>query len=241
MADFTDLFDRTDSTDLGANWTELTGDVQIFGNLVNNLTASAQTIAHWTADASTANMYAEANVVKLGSGTTGFGVILRKDGTATQDFYYFELLFDVATVAQNVAALYKCVGGDFGTAVDSGAVTLNTNTAYLLRAEATGTSTTTLRLLVDDVEIISYDDSSSPLTTGKRAGIRGFGSSAGFCNWLDFAWGDFGATTRLLQESGDALLLETGDALLLEDITAPGGGGGGTATTMFMTYQRMAK
>lgn len=206
MSLFTDTFDRADSTNLGADWVELAGDVQILSNHVENITASAEIVAHWTADLASTDVYVVSNVVKLGGGTTGMGLILRKDGTADLTYYYFELVFSIADAPQNTAALYKRVAGGSYDQLATASVTLNyPGTQYLLRAEANGI---TLRLLVDGVEIISYPDNTSPIVTGQRAGMRAFSTSAGFSNYLDFEMGDLSQPT--VPSSTDTLFVVIG-------------------------------
>lgn len=174
---FSDNFDRADSTTIGGNWVEDSGDYSISGNkLTVDNTAGAlikNTTSLGTAD------YKVSATIQTGADEGGPGLVARYIDVSN---FYLAFL----NMSANLVEIYKNVSGF--TALSSGAVTLNANTDYLLRFEVQGNA---LRAYVDGNLITSITDGSLTLEGDFGCRRGGATSSNTWDNYLveDFTTG----------------------------------------------------
>lgn len=181
MASASDNFDRADSTTLGANWTEDSGDWQIASNAaVQDTTGGSYRKARYTATApDTADHYSEA-LCRTPDANRGAGTCVRAAASSAVTYYGFVLFGGDAGYLVEITA-----GGE--TILDTGsAVTANTD--YTVRSIANGTTITGNRNGVEDV---SATDAS--LASGGW-GLAAFGgSSDNAMRWDNWAASDLAA------------------------------------------------
>jgi hypothetical protein len=80
----------------------------------------------------------------------------------------------------NVIQIVKFDSNNGATTLDSDSYSgPGVGNTFELKGTVSGSATTTIKAYVDGVEVLSYDDSSSPITAGGRAGISLRGSSGG--------------------------------------------------------------
>ncbi len=192
-ATVTDDFNRADSGSLGANWTSTLG---ISSNRAcaqdNNFNpatyvgSGAGTVTGWDADQS---------IEIVGFYTTGgFGqyfVEVRNNGT---DVYYTQFVVSSATYT-----VVKVQGGS--TTLASGVIATAIGAPFTMRMEATGTSTTTLKVYLNGIQLGSdIVDSSTPITSGNSANFAISTTDAANSHCAD----DFTATGAQLSGGGSA-------------------------------------
>ena len=147
----TDNFNRADSSDLGANWTESQGDFQILTNVLDivSLTTSWAVAKHNTA-LSSANHYVQANVNRETSGNqVGPGMVGRFADTS--NYYYCKV--DISGIDDQ--RIYKIVTG---TRTSLGEASDDWNNGSVMKLEIDGSSLkmyegATLRVSVTDTAI----------------------------------------------------------------------------------------
>lgn len=175
---FSDSFDRADSTDLGADWVERQGDVQIVSNRVQ-LASTASTINchHSGGPYSTADYAVQAT---LNFGTTGpqAGVMARRVNNGVSDSDYYGLYLHSGSGKLRI--LRRSGGSD--TLIGGVNFTVSAGVDYVLRLEVIGS---TLVGKVDGVEYLRFEDST--LTAPGDAGIFSRGGTI----YLDTSWDDF--------------------------------------------------
>lgn len=167
MASFTDDFNRADSTNLGANWTEDAQDMAIASNrLVNNTTNKSGHVSTATgftpADADYL-IQAIVQIKNVGGNISATGVIGRMTDTT-----HFYMCRTVTTGLQ----LYKFNGG--ATLLGSYATTINLGTDYTVKLTMEGTA---LKGYLDGTERISTTD--SDLSSVGLGGVRMFPDNTG--------------------------------------------------------------
>ncbi len=164
MAVFTDAFTRTDSTNLGANWTETSGDFSISGNKCLMVTSEA--IARYEQDVGSNNMYAQAKVEY-----TSFGgwCILARYASGAQTFYQV----DGNNNSNEGIRLYKCVAGAYTQLGTNQTFGTSEATQYTYRLTVDGS---TLTATVNGGS--SYQQTDGTITTGQRGGIKAYSGSA---------------------------------------------------------------
>ncbi|MBX7074381.1 MAG: fibronectin type III domain-containing protein [Pirellulales bacterium] len=154
-ATFSDTFNRADSTNLGANWSESLGNAKIVnGQLVNEGGGAGMPIVN---SAAVANGSLSADLVLSAGGR--MGIIARYGGSGDSDWYMARIYNSGSTV---YATLYKNVNGavtNFGEQVVSGG-------SGTLRFDLDGDN---LKLYWNDQLAVSARDAS--LATGK-VGLR---------------------------------------------------------------------
>jgi hypothetical protein len=156
---FMDDFNRASSTDLGSNWLEAAGNLEIQGNRL--IPTTALDVALYTG-ASLADVAVAANVVVSASGVQYAGLAARYSGPGDSNMYLGMIL---GINGNFQAQIYRNVGGAW-TLLASAAVATGTG---LMRFEVQGSS---LRLFFNSVLVTSATDATivGPGLTGVRGG-----------------------------------------------------------------------
>lgn len=156
----TDDFNRADGT-LGSNWTTPSGgavDPVIVSNVVTASTTATDYNSMWTADTVDNDQWVEADLTLGTIGTTSEASVNLRGAAASWNGYYAS--WD--NTSSGRYRIIKAAGGSFSNVLTSstGHGTTGTRT---VRLEVVGT---VLTMYVDDVEVLSHDDSTSPYTSG---------------------------------------------------------------------------
>jgi len=162
MATVSDTFDRADSTSLGANWTEDSGDWSIASNNIRCDTSSgAYRKLRWAGAAMDSNNYYVEMPARSGSSSIGIGPAARLAASSTVSYYAY-MIFG----GDSAYLIY--INGGSETILDTGAaITASTN--YTLRIEVDGT---TIRGYLNGV--LDCEATNSSLTSGPP-GISAYG------------------------------------------------------------------
>jgi len=152
----TDNFNRADANPIGGNWTTCS-DVEALKIATNQVRSSGFSDggAYWNADSFAADHWSECKIIAA-SNDGGPAVRCSSSG-----FYY------CTPVSGGTIYRYK-TGGNWVTLGTSKFTAANGD---VLRLQATGTSTTTLKVYVNGTLVATVTDSSSPLTSG-AAGLE---------------------------------------------------------------------
>lgn len=164
MATRSDTFDRADSSSLGSDWTEDSGDWAIVSNNIRcNTTAGAYRKLRWVGAAMDSDNYYVEMPARSGNSGIGIGPAARLAASGTVSYYAF-IIFG------GDAAYLIYINGGSETILDTGsAITASTN--YTLRIEVDGT---TIRGYLNGV--LDCEATNSALTSGPP-GIAGYGGN----------------------------------------------------------------
>jgi len=182
---FSDNFNRADSTDLGASWTERIGDWAINGNRVW-LSADAasdgvvHTAAYSTSDYTVAAIVNFLNTAGISARIAGRRV---NYGASDSNYYFVQLRRDLQEIH-----LYKRVSGSFTQLGSTVSVTVNVGTDYVVKLHMQGT---TIKAFLDEVEKISVTDSA--LAGPGDAGISVYALDGQDIKFDDFTVDDLAA------------------------------------------------
>jgi hypothetical protein len=186
---FSDDFNRANSTDLGANWVEVSGDWSIVSNQLSPGAAGGTIILRAAGAMAGSDNFAQVTIAATTAASQGVwcrgntnisqGYLLRNNGTSWD--------------------LFSVVGGSF---VVIGTYTAAAAPGDIAKVQAVGT---TIKGIINGVERISVTNSA--VTTGTSVGIRS--DSAGALKYDDFSAGDVTAGATL----GIASSTETAQAL----------------------------
>lgn len=164
-----DEFNRANSTNLGANWSEDVGDMAINNNRLSIVDAGSH-FMRWTADIFDADQWSQCEIFDQGAGTFHGGVIVRMSGTTGANFYFLR-----GINSTNAILVMKRVDGS-NTIIDEQTVTQIEGD--VLRLEVSGSN---LSGFINDVVATSGNDTALP--TGS-AGVLGLGGAVSeFDNW----------------------------------------------------------
>ena len=163
MATRSDTFDRANSTTLGSDWAEDSGNWTITSNTaLNGTTGNVYRKLRWVGTALDSNNYSVAGTYRSGS-SIGIGPAARCVASATVS-YYALIIFG------GDAAYLVYINAGAETILDTGsAITASTN--YELRIEVEGT---TIRGYVNDV--LDLEATNSALSSGSP-GVCGYGGN----------------------------------------------------------------
>jgi PKD repeat protein len=163
--EFSDDFNRADSTTLGNGWTEVVGDLKILSNEVRNEAISVYHIAIQDGISGAVQDVACDFARTSTNGGPRFGVMLRYQDS--QNYYYFY------RQTGGTARVYiaKVVNGTLTNLANASSTNPSVNVLFRLEGIADGT---TLKLKLDGVEKVSFTDST--FSSGK-VGIQ-FGSTS---------------------------------------------------------------
>lgn len=180
----TEDFNKADSATLGPDltWTEVMGQAEVYGNKWRNVSNNEEVYSRAEHDCGSANMYTQAKVDWTSSGNW---ILVARYSSSAQTFY----MVAGNNEAPNGAGLYKQVAGaetQIGSTVNN---STNENTQYLFRIEC---DATTIRVLVNGVQIISQSD--SEISTGQRGGVGAY-APATQIRWDDYEHGSLGSPT----------------------------------------------
>lgn len=177
MASIMESFNKADADTLGPDntWVEDQGDIDVESNAAVAQLQNSISLARVASSLlDTINQSVSALVSCPGSlGDPSSGVVARKAASSTRTFYGFDVNWRTSAVR-----LIKSVAGTVSV-LASGTHSVTPGVARTIRLEVEGTSTTSLRGYVDGELVLSFDDSSSPITEGLAVGIRGFRSTSG--------------------------------------------------------------
>ena len=154
--------------ELGATWLNPAGNSNMEISSENRLrrSASGMSIVHTTATPVSANYSVEADLHYRGAFATNAGGVIGRFNPAATSFYMARWENDNK---------WKIVKWSSGTPTVLGAsVTqsgLTVGQTYRLRLDITGSTTTTLKLYVNGVLLVTVNDSTSPFTAAGNAGI----------------------------------------------------------------------
>lgn len=184
MTTFTDDFNRSDSTNLGANWVEVTGDWSIVSNQLSSGSAGGTIILRAAGAMATSDNFAQITIAATaavshgvwcrGSTSLSSGYLWRNDGTSWN--------------------LFSVVGGSFTSIGSYAAAAVAGDVA---KVQAVGS---TIKGFVNGVQRVSVTDTN--VATGTSVGIRAESTNA--LRFDDFTGAD--VTTGV---SGDAALSST--------------------------------
>jgi hypothetical protein len=155
-----DNFNRADASPIGANWT-YASDLNYLRIVSNAAQAEAagDACSYWTADAFAANQWSECKITTANDG----GPAVR---CSSSGCYYWTTYSDGEIWRYKTGGAWTKIG-EANTTVTSSDV---------IRLEATGTTTTTLKLYKNGALVATVTDSSSPLTSGS-AGLYSVGAT----------------------------------------------------------------
>jgi poly(beta-D-mannuronate) lyase len=164
-SDFSDNFNRADSTTLGNGWTEVAGDLKILSNEVRNEAISVYHIAIQDSLSGAAQTVGCDFARTTLNGGPRFGVMLRYQDSLNY-YYFYRLTGGTARVY-----IAKIVNGTLTNLANTSLSNPTVNVLFRIEGIANGT---TLKLKVDGVEKLSIQDST--FSSGK-VGIQ-FGSTS---------------------------------------------------------------
>lgn len=177
MTSFTDDFNRSDSTNLGANWVEVSGDWSIISNQLSPGAAGGTIILRAAGAMATDSNYAQVTIAATGVASQGVwcrgnsnitsGYLWRNNGTSWD--------------------LFSVIGGSF-TVI--GTYTAAAAPGDVAKVQAVGS---TIKGFVNGIQRVSVTNTG--VTTGTSVGIRA--DSAGVLRFDDFAAGDVTAGATL--------------------------------------------
>lgn len=174
MTSFSDNFNRADSTDLGANWVEVSGDWSIASNQLSPGSAGGTIILRAAGAMATSDNYAQITITATAAVSQGIwcrgnsnisqGYLWRNNGT-TWD-------------------LFQVVGGSF---TNIGTYAAAAAPGDIAKVQAAGT---TIKGLINGVERVSVTDTG--VATGTSVGVRGESSAS--LRYDDFSAADVAST-----------------------------------------------
>lgn len=164
MASFSDTFDRANG-EIGANWVEDNGDIDIVSNVAESQTVGDFNRARYASQLDSANHFVQATIG--GRSTTNHGAVSARQVDAVHTHYKADY---VSHSAADGYRLRKVVE-DTETDLDSAT---STTGARVIKIEVDGA---TQEMFVDDVSIASATDAA--ITAGRYAGIACFSNNGG--------------------------------------------------------------
>lgn len=175
MTTFADDFNRTDSSNLGAGWVEVSGDWSIVSNQLSPGNAGGTILLRAATDAATDDNFGQGTIAATAVASQGFvcrgnanfsnGYLWRNDGTSWN--------------------LFSIVGGSFTGLASYAAAAAPGDVA---RVQAVGSA---IKAYVNGIERASVTN--TDVATGKSSGIRA--ESTNGLRFDDFSSGDVGGST----------------------------------------------
>lgn len=170
--DPSDDFNRANSADLGANWTQVPGadNLEIVSNVVRCSASNSHALEYWNADTPSDDQWSEIEGVSIPSGVDDAISAMVRTSTGAFTAYYSQM-------KTNRCALYKVVAGSYAEITSSAT---NPAAGTVSRVRVVGT---TISLNLDGVQELSSTDTT--LTSG-RWGIAIYAtiqSGAELDNW----------------------------------------------------------
>lgn len=203
---FLDNFNRADSTDLGANWTEVGGNLRIITNVVFPQSAAVICRARRTADRGSDNHYAQmkvnANTIPVGN-AAGYWLLARGNGTDLTA-YGLQLIRGTGAGAYTINLIRSNAAGSVYTDLTT-AASISFTSPSTLRLEVSGSQITAL---INGVIVAQTTD--TVITTGLRTG---FANKSGTNSTSDFTGDDF-QEGNLAALTNTILTVETGAFVL---------------------------
>ncbi len=184
MATFTDDFNRADSTNLGANWVEVSGDWSIISNRLSSGSAGGTIILRAAGAMATNDNYAQVTIATTAA--VSHGVWCRGNSNITSGYLW-----------RNDGSswnLFSVVGGSFTSIGSFAGAAANGDVA---KVQAVGS---TIKGFVNGVQRVSVTDTA--VATGTSVGIRAESTSS-------LRFDDFAAADITSGVTGDAALSGT--------------------------------
>lgn len=190
MTTFTDNFNRADSSSLGSPWSAAPASGRIVSNLAALSTTGGYSNYDTISTSFTADQYAQC-IVRANTGASGNPCVIVRADTGIGNMY--KLTFNPDPYASDHYAIVKRASyseSNLATVPNPSMGTSLFNTDVTLRLEVSGTTNTLLNAYVNGSLVMTYTDSSSPITSG-RVGIGHNNNSNGGTVFNDFDGGDF--------------------------------------------------
>jgi hypothetical protein len=179
MADYTDDFNRAA---VGANWTDISptssGWYMVASTSIYSHAYTQSNCLAWTANSLTQSQYSQVLLPALTVAYNGAGPCVRCSNAA-DTWYGFKC-------RTNNCLLVKCVAGTISTIAT---YATGTSSGHTARLEVTGTADLVCK--IDGSTVLTYTDSSSPLS-GSYVGINHEGGNSDEVRMDDWAGGDIG-------------------------------------------------
>lgn len=196
---FTDDFNRADSSNLGANWTEINGDLQIIGNTLQNASVSVNDSAVYNTPVNTVNQYVKFKIIDDSSLRTCKAILRYTD--ASSPFYVVECdaqfdtveWFRVATATFGTVASVQSVSQAITSGDTVGVVVSGTGTSTVVAfwLNPTGAAPTSATLWGGAAPTQSFtNDPANAVDTGSKVGVCINSGSAPGQKLDDFSGGD---------------------------------------------------
>jgi hypothetical protein len=184
MASFSDDFNRTDSTTIGLQWVEDSGQWTILSNGVEQeTTTGVYRKLRWNQAFDTGDYYAQADLtVRTG---TGCGVFIR--GAASSTVTYYGYVFFTG----DSSYIVEITGGSEGILATGGSVGAAGTGYTAARISATGSAITVTRNGVADT------NTTDATLTGGHAGLASYDYSVNVVSWDNYAAADLTVSTRI--------------------------------------------
>lgn len=209
MATVSDDFNRSNSTSLGSNWAEDSGNWVIVSNTLRQSTSSgAYRKARWVGSALASSDYAVQAVCSSSNGAVGPGVFGR--GAASSTVTYYGLVF---FPGDNIYIVEITAGSESVLASGSG-FTPSSGVAYTLRLECEGTA---LRGYVNGTLRVSGSDST--LASG-AVGVMSYGGSSDNNSFDDWTASDLSSGSIYSATASAGAASSTPDAVGLDVVRA---------------------
>lgn len=196
---FTDNFNRADSSSLGANWTEINGDLQIIGNTLQNASVSVNDSAVYNTPVNTVNQYVKFKIIDDSSLRTCKAILRYTD--ASSPFYVVECdaqfdtveWFRVATATFGTVASVQSVSQAITSGDTVGVVVSGTGTSTVVAfwLNPTGAAPTSATLWGGAAPTQTFtNDPANAVDTGSKVGVCINSGSAPGQKLDDFSGGD---------------------------------------------------
>lgn len=210
---FFDDFNRADNTSLGANWSEVAGDLEIISNTVQNRTA-VEAVATYTGTI-TPSDYSVSTIAQTVTGTSNNAGIIGRY-VDINNFYYLRILQGTGF------QLFKKVGGATTQLGSTYSTTITNGVPHTIKLEMIGS---TINGYYDDVLRITVTDTA--FASAGKAGIRINNGLANSGQVDDFSIDEIPAGTSTNGGGGISSIL-----LLLNFNIASGGGNIGASSSL---------
>jgi hypothetical protein len=201
-AAFSDNFDRTDSTDIGANWTEVTGDAAISSNRLRMQTGAWAN--HWIVYSGTATNTANQYIKFTVADPSNYPQVMFRYTNGSSAFYFLELEY----TTNNWNWSYRSAPGGSSTQINASAIDLagtaqgktygvtlcgtGTSTAVRVWENPTGLPTACDNWNGDSTPDGSFTDDpgANAVDSGSYVGLGGQSGTANDVHHDDFFGGD---------------------------------------------------
>lgn len=158
---FTDSFTRADAPTLGGNWDAVSGahNLTIVSNQANTGGSDAGTAYQNLVDAGTYSPSVDQSISVTTGNAAYYYVFFRSTSASNGYFAFYDQASGLVTVYKN------------GTATFGPSSVGSWTAGQVLMIQANGTSTTTIDVYINGIGVVSYNDTSSPITASGQVGF----------------------------------------------------------------------